>query len=375
MKKIKNAEESGAQTMQKAIEEVHAYATTLMQGLIGSFPSPTQSKDVIEFAKDSSSVIVRTKNHANIYMAFHQSDVGNWSAVVGAAQGLHQEWNAEKLEFTEIKESLPVYRTEALYQLAQTIVAQQTVQTLNEKEATNPLVILVGNYMSRSNTARSINFEVTAGSNNDAVDIRSKIINDISKNGLQPQALKQLNVFITELNGKVLDSSVRIGGNKPTISVCFTQQGVNTARHYSKAADAAPLLTIAQKINENTAVSEGPKSLNNLIKAIQASEQTSKNTRFWARVWAVILSVMIGKVVVNEELHCEALKIVLVQKMGGAVVGGRQSAKDRFGALRLTALTIQEYMEKKGGAVPPAFGSKAYKQMAEEDRAVLRACS
>ncbi len=356
---------SRSQTIGEAINAIHQNATKKMQNAVASFSSADGSKDVIKFAELSSSGIVRKTIHANNYTAFHQSDKGIWSAIVGAAQGLHQEWNSEKSKFKEKKEPLAEYKTEALYQIAQAIVAQQFVHELNKKTLTVPPVIMVGNYMSRSTSMLKF------GTNNRAVDIRSAVINDISNKGLALDEFDQLNSFIEQLKGNKLASSVSIGGkNQSAIPVYFTQQGVNTARHYSKSADASPLLEIAQKIgktdnDQNTDMD----TINKLIVSIKASEQTSREKSFFSQARSVI-SGMRGRVQSNEELYREALKILLVQEMGGAVVGGCQSAKDRYGVLRLTALTIQEYMEKKK-VVPPAFGSKAYKEMSSEDRILL----
>jgi hypothetical protein len=61
----------------------------------------------------------------------------------------------------------------------------------------------------------------------------------------------------------------------------------------------------------------------------------------------------------NNALHREALKIVLLERLGIANPGGCKSAKDREGLVRLLAQSYQEYIEKNG-KTPPAMGSINY---------------
>jgi hypothetical protein len=72
----------------------------------------------------------------------------------------------------------------------------------------------------------------------------------------------------------------------------------------------------------------------------------------------------------NSDLHKEALKIVLVQRLGGVSDGGCKSAKDRFGSVRLLAQTYQDYIEEYK-EIPPAIGSSSYYAMDKKKREFL----
>jgi hypothetical protein len=73
----------------------------------------------------------------------------------------------------------------------------------------------------------------------------------------------------------------------------------------------------------------------------------------------------------NDELHFAALDMVLSSRINTLEIGGCQSAKDRYGAVRITAQAYKAYVEKYK-ELPPAFGSKEFEDLSWSKKSFLK---
>lgn len=155
----------------------------------------------------------------------------------------------------------------------------------------------------------------------------------------------------------------------------FNRQGLNAFRIFAAWSDSAELRASATaRVVELTASLKSEQDLGHreeILQKIAQIKSTSNEllgaeiryglTQFLSNILlgipsavSVYLNRRVGALS-NIPLHKEALKLNLVSLIGGADVGGCQSAKDRFGSLICFTRAQEDYIVKYGSA-PPAYG-------------------
>lgn len=355
-------------TEKQKFDAIQSAGTTRMQSTAGLFETSSGTTTIAYFAERSTSGVVRggsavpaqeKPSHANNYTTITINSAGRASAIVGAAQGLKEVFDEVKGKFKK-SEDPRIYKEEALYQMAQAIVAAQKAQQINQpgQPTESPSVIMIGNYMSKSSKSfvGKILGALGFGTDDKTIKVREEVISEMSSKGLDDRQLQKLKGYVKELGG---NSEViqKIGGNDPqSIPLVFNQQGLNSARAASQNSDNRIVEIARQHIQ-----TKPDPIIEQLIQAIDNAKQKIESTKGFSSEVAAIISAKNSDFAENTELHQEALKIVLVQQMGGAFVGGCQSAKDRFGALATLARTYDQYIAETG-QIPPVFGSKEYNE-------------
>ncbi len=93
--------------------------------------------------------------------------------------------------------------------------------------------------------------------------------------------------------------------------------------------------------------------------------------RFFAGIPEALGAAIWNQRTENAELHSAAIDMVLSAKINSLEIGGCQSAKDRYGAVRITAQAYKAYIEKYH-ELPPAFGSKEFKDLSDDKKSYLK---
>ncbi|MBM4222304.1 MAG: hypothetical protein FJ161_00655 [Gammaproteobacteria bacterium] len=343
---------------------------------------PVSEYDIIDYLPESTSNVQRS-GFANTYIAYHRDSKGTWSAVVGAAQGLHDDPRREADNQEIISDTnenaatikTDQYKEEFLYQMAAAIVAQQKVAELNnppppdeimsDDTPPSPSIIQLGNYMTRAGLG--IFGDIEGVVDNNAISVRKKIVSEWQKNGLNKDDKANLKQFIKNLGGNASIADKEIGGENG-IPIYFAQHALNLERFVGFFGDTYPTELIA--VANNSPHKDVPK----VQKLVGALKTASRVRIARAALFTLTLGILpvllwgISKIAhsvglkynrINSGLHASALEIALTQAIGGVVSGGCKSAKDRYGIVRITAQTYQDYLEKYK-TTPPAFGSIAY---------------
>ena len=109
-------------------------------------------------------------------------------------------------------------------------------------------------------------------------------------------------------------------------------------------------------------------------KIANAGWSSTFDLKSWQRFFSGILEAFDAsrkKRKTNSELHFAAIDMVLSAQINSLEIGGCQSAKDRYGAVRITAQAYKSYIEKYN-ELPPAFGTQEFKNLNNEKQKYLK---
>jgi hypothetical protein len=300
----------------------------------------------------------------------------NVAAAQGNAQYVEKNGSIQKAAKNDIEQ-------EAINSLVYQIAEGIKLNSLNGKR-TQPLSgMVLNNYGSAHN--------FISNDNRKFIQTKERALAEIKKNWAEYYS--QVEALLG--NNKIATTNLAASFPKEgTPQMGFINRALNgfgpisiSVNKKTEIASIEQRITQAQNYLKNNNPSEHDKKIiEQCIKSLEAykvqKEQTATAGLFsmfdlksWVRFFAGIPEALGAAIwnqrTANAELHSAAIDMVLSAKINSLEIGGCQSAKDRYGAVRITAQAYKAYIEKYN-ELPPAFGSKEFKDLSDEKKSYLK---